>query len=344
MMRALVTGAAGFVGSHLCEELLAAGHQVTGLDDLSTGDTGNLREADAHRGFRLVRGSILDAGLVDELTAGADAVFHLAAAVGSFIIRDRGLESLRTNIHGTENIVEAAWREGASLLLASTSEIYGRNGKAGLAEDDDRVLGSPLKSRWCYSEAKAIDESLVDAYVRERGLRAVIVRLFNTVGPRQSGHYGMVIPRFARQALTGEPLTVFGTGEQVRCFCHVRDVVPALAALVQCDEAQGRAVNLGSSEQVSVGELARRVIAAAGSDSAIVHLSYLEAMGSGYEDMMRRVPDCTLARDLVGFRPTRTLDEIIRAVIDDQARRLRGHDGRYGDPDRDRLRGAAAVR
>jgi UDP-glucose 4-epimerase len=322
MMRALVTGAAGFVGSHLVEELLTTGHEVVGLDDLSTGDTGNLRAVETHPGFRLVQGSILDAALVDDLTAGTDAVFHMAAAVGSFIIRDRGLESLRTNIHGTENIVEAACREGASLLLASTSEIYGRNSKVGLREDDDRVLGSPLKSRWCYSEAKAIDESLVDAYVRERGLRAVIARLFNTVGPRQSRHYGMVIPRFARQALAGEALTVFGTGEQVRCFCHVADVVPALVALVQCDEAQGRAVNLGSSEQVSVLELAERVIAAAGSTSTIVRVSYLEAMGSGYEDMMRRVPDCTLARELVGFRPTRNLDEIIRAVVDDQTRRL----------------------
>jgi UDP-glucose 4-epimerase len=321
-MRAFVTGAAGFVGSHLVEELVAGGHEVVGLDNLSTGDAENLRAVESHPRFRLVRGSILDGALVDELTSGSDAVFHLAAAVGSFIIRDRGLESLRTNIHGTENIVEAAFREGATLLLASTSEIYGRNGKVGLREDDDRVLGSPLKSRWCYSEAKAIDESLVDAYVRERGLRAVIARLFNTVGPRQSGHYGMVIPRFARQALTGEPLTVFGTGEQVRCFCHVRDVVPALVALVQCDEAHGRAVNLGSSQQVSINELARRVIEAGGSASTITRVSYLEAMGSGYEDMMRRVPDCTLARELVGFQPTRNLDQIIRAVLDDQARRL----------------------
>ncbi len=321
-MRAFVTGAAGFVGSHLVEELVAGGHEVVGLDNLSTGSTENLRAVETHPGFRLVRGSILDAALVDELTAGADAVFHMAAAVGSFVIRDRGLESLRTNIHGTENIVEAVDRRGASLLLASTSEIYGRNGKVGLREDDDRVLGSPLKSRWCYSEAKAIDESLVDAYVRERGMRAVIARLFNTVGPRQSGHYGMVIPRFAQRALEGEPLTVFGTGEQVRCFCHVGDVVPALVALVQCDAAQGRAVNLGSSEQVSINELARRVIEAAGSASTINRVSYLDAMGPGYEDMMRRVPDCTLAGELVGFRPTRNLDEIISAVLDDQARRL----------------------
>jgi UDP-glucose 4-epimerase len=202
--------------------------------------------------------------------------------------------------------------------VASTSEIYGKNTTVGLREDDDRIIGSPLRSRWTYAEAKAIDESLVDGYVREAGLRAVIVRLFNTVGPRQSGRYGMVIPRFARQALAGQPLTVFGTGEQIRCFCHVLDVVPALASLAACDEAVGRAVNLGSSEQVSIGDLARRVIEVAGSASGIERSSYLEAYGSGYEDMQRRVPDCTLARQLVGFAAVRPLAEIIRAVISDQ--------------------------
>jgi nucleoside-diphosphate-sugar epimerase len=328
-MKSFVTGAAGFIGSHLVEALLAEGHEVVGLDDLSTGRMENLRAACGHPGFRLVRGSILDTAIVDELTVGADDVYHLAAAVGSFIIKDRGLESLRTNIHGTENVVDAAHRHGARLLIASTSEIYGKNDTVGLREDFDRVIGSPLKSRWCYSEAKAIDESLVDAYVRERGLQAVIVRLFNTVGPRQSGHYGMVIPRFVRQARAGEPLTVFGTGTQIRCFCHVADVVPALIRLAESPAACGKAVNLGSSEQVSISDLAHRVIAATGSDSEIVRLSYLEAMGTGYEDVMRRVPDCTLARELVGFTATRTLDEIIHAVIDDQTA--------------DRRRAAAAV-
>ena len=227
-MKCLVTGAAGFIGSHLSDALVAAGHEVAGLDDLSTGRTENLRAVQDKPGFRLVRGSILDAGLVDELASGSDWVFHLAAAVGSFVIRDRTLESLRTNIHGTENVVAAADRHGAVLMAASTSEIYGKNSKVGLREDDDRVVGSPLKSRWSYAEAKAIDESLIDAYARERGLRAVIIRFFNTVGPRQTGRYGMVIPRFVRQARAGEPLTIFGTGEQIRCFCHVGDVVPAL--------------------------------------------------------------------------------------------------------------------
>ncbi|HUD79693.1 MAG TPA: NAD-dependent epimerase/dehydratase family protein [Streptosporangiaceae bacterium] len=317
-MRCFVTGAAGFIGSHLVEQLLAAGHEVTGLDDFSTGREQNLAAAAGQSQFRLVRGTILDQAAVDELTAGSDLVFHLAAAVGAFVIRDKTLESLRTNIHGTENVVAAASRHGARLLAASTSEIYGKNTTIGLREDADRVIGSPLKSRWSYAEAKAIDESLIDGYVRERGLRAVIVRLFNTVGPRQTGRYGMVIPRFVRQALTGQPVTVFGTGDQIRCFCHVHDVVPALMALVRSDAASGLAVNLGSSEQVTINELARRVIAATDSSSQLERSSYLDAYGSGYEDMQRRVPDCTLARDLVGFSATRSLDEIIRAVIADQ--------------------------
>lgn len=319
-MRALVTGAAGFIGSHLVERLLADGHTVIGLDNLSTGDPGNLTPVLGRPRFRSVRGSILDDETVDELVNGVDVVFHLAAAVGAFVIRDRARESLTTNIHGTENILAAAHRHGARLLLASTSEIYGKNTKIGVREDDDRVLGSPLKSRWTYSEAKAIDESLTDSYVREYGLSAVIVRLFNTVGPRQSGRYGMVVPRFVRQALDGTPLTVFGTGEQVRCFCHVHDVVPALVDLVTLPRATGLAVNLGSDEQVSIEALAERVIELTGSTSGVERIPYETAYGSGYEDMRRRVPDCSRARELVGFRPTRGLDEIISAVIDDRLR------------------------
>jgi UDP-glucose 4-epimerase len=321
-MRCLVTGAAGFIGSHLAENLVASGHEVIGLDDMSTGRRQNLAAISADPRFGLVEGSILDDRLVDELTAGSDCVFHLAAAVGAFVIRDRALQSLRTNIHGTENVVEAASRHNARLLVASTSEIYGKNTTVGLREDDDRVIGSPLRSRWTYAEAKAIDESLVDGYVRERGLRAVIVRLFNTVGPRQSGRYGMVIPRFVRQALTGRPLTVFGTGEQIRCFCHVFDVIPALVRLVQSDRANGLAVNLGSSEQVSIAQLARTVIAATGTSSRVERSSYLDVYGPGYEDMQRRVPDCTLASDLVGFAATRPLAEIIHDVISDQWARI----------------------
>jgi UDP-glucose 4-epimerase len=317
-MKCLVTGAAGFIGSHLVEHLLAERHSVVGLDDLSTGRLTNLATVAGHPRFSLTTGSVLDKQAVDELTAGADCVFHLAAAVGAFVIRDRTLDSLRTNIHGTEHVVAAASQHGARLLVASTSEIYGKNAAVGLREDDDRIVGSPLRSRWSYAEAKAIDESLVDGYVRERGLRAVIVRLFNTVGPRQSGRYGMVIPRFVRQALTGKPVTVFGTGQQIRCFCHVLDVIPALSRLARADEACGLAVNLGSSEQVTIAALARRVITATGSHSPIEYSSYLATYGSGYEDMQRRVPDCTLAGQLVGFAATRSLDDIIAAVIADQ--------------------------
>jgi UDP-glucose 4-epimerase len=320
-VRYFVTGAAGFIGGHLTAALLAAGHQVAGLDDLSTGQMPNLDAATSHPGFTFTEGTILDHTLVTRLAAGADVIFHLAAAVGSFVIRDHTLEAMRTNIHGTENVVDAALDAGAVLVAASTSEIYGKNTKIGLREDDDRILGSPLKSRWSYAEAKAIDESLIEATTREKGLRAVIVRLFNTVGPRQTGRYGMVIPRFTRQALSGEPLTVYGTGEQIRCFCHVHDIIPALTSLAATPAAYGLAVNLGSTEQVTINTLAAKIITAAGSPSPITHGSYLDAYGSGYEDMQRRVPDCTLATTLTDFHPTRTLDTIIRDVIHDQSAR-----------------------
>lgn len=317
-MRALVTGAAGFIGSHLVEWLLAEGNTVVGVDDLSTGSEANLPADEPD--FRFVRGTILDGSLIDDLVSEVDVVFHLAAAVGAFVIQERTLRSLLTNVHGTENVLDSAHRHGARVLVASTSEVYGKNTKPGLAETDDRLIGSPLKTRWTYSEAKAIDESLTCCYVRELGLDAVIVRLFNTVGPRQSGRYGMVIPRLVSQALHGRPLTVFGTGHQVRCFCHVHDVVPALARLAELPAANGTAVNLGSTEQVSIMDLASRVLELTGSDAGVVKMSYEDAYGAGYEDLQRRVPDCAKARELIGFQPARTLDDIIRAVIDEQTR------------------------
>lgn len=317
-MRAMVTGAAGFIGSHLVERLLADGHQVVGFDDLSTGRVENLPVGDPN--LRMVQGSILDGAVVDEAMAGADVVFHLAAAVGAFVIQERTLQGLLTNIHGTENVLDAALRHDARVLVASTSEIYGKNDKVGLVEGDDRIIGSPLKSRWTYSEAKAIDESITHNYVRELGLRAVIVRLFNTVGPRQSGRYGMVIPRLVAQALQGRPVTIFGSGKQIRCFCHVADVVPALVRLALLDRAQGMAVNVGNTEQVSIEELAARIIAMTGSSSGTIQVPYEEAYGPGYEDLQRRVPDCSRARELIDFRPERTLDDIIRDVIDEQVR------------------------
>lgn len=319
-MTALITGGAGFIGSHLTEHLLDAGHQVVVLDDLATGRLENLSSVSGHPRFRYVHGSVLDSELVGALAGQVDMIFHLAAAVGSFVIRDRTLQSLHTNIHGTENVLAAAHRHAVKVLIASSSEVYGKNTKIGLHEDDDRIIGSPLLHRWSYSEAKAVDESLTRAYVTELGLHAVIVRLFNTVGPRQTGRYGMVIPRFVTQALAGEPLTIFGTGAQVRCFCHVHDVVPALVALMDHERACGTAVNLGSTEQVSIGGLAQRVLAMTGSASGVVHLSYEEGIGPGYEDLQRRVPDCTRARTLIGFRPVRTLDDILQSVIAEQAR------------------------
>lgn len=316
-MRALVTGAAGFVGSHLTEALLADGHGVVALDDLSTGRWDNLPEPSDGR-LAMVTGSVLDADLVDELVSEVDVVYHFAAAVGSFVIQSRTLSSLLTNVRGTENVLEAVRRRGARLLIASSSEVYGKNPRVGLREDTDRIVGSPLMSRWSYSEAKAVDESLTGAYVREHGVAAVIVRLFNTVGPRQTGRYGMVLPRFVDQALAGEDLTVFGSGEQIRCFCHVADVVPALLQLSAVDAARGRAVNLGSHEQVSIGELAARVIALTGSASKTARVSYEDAYGAGYEDLPRRVPDCSLARELIGFAPRRTLDDVVRALVEER--------------------------
>jgi UDP-glucose 4-epimerase len=315
-MRTVVTGGAGFIGSHLTEHLLARGDEVTVLDDLSTGSLDNLADVLDHPRLRRVHGTVLDRHQVDWLVHGADRVFHLAAAVGVRRIVEEPLQSLRVNLHGTENVLEAARAAGATVLLASTSEIYGKNDKVGLREDDDRIIGSPTKSRWSYSEAKAIDETLVTAYGRA-GLRAVTVRLFNTVGPRQTGRYGMVVPRFVGQALAGDPLTVYGTGDQIRCFCHVADVVAALPALLAERDAIGGVFNLGSAEQVSIGQLARRVVRLTGSHSTIDRIPYQVAYGDGYEDMMRRVPDCRRARELIGFVPARDLDTILRDVVDE---------------------------
>ncbi len=312
-MRTLITGGAGFIGSHLAERLVSAGHEVIILDDLSTGRLENLQDIDP-AALRVVEGSVVDEELVQRLVAEADEVYHLAAAVGVFTIQRHTLHSLRVNLRGTEVVVDAAARHDARLLVASTSEVYGKNTKVGLQEDDDRILGSPLKSRWSYAEAKALDETVTAQYVQHHELRAVIVRLFNTVGPRQTGRYGMVMPRFVTQALQQQPLTVHGTGRQVRCFCHVADVVPALADLMGDERATGQVFNIGSTEQVSIGELAERVITRTGSFSSVVHLDYEEVYGPGYEDMERRVPNCDRIRTLTGWAPRHTLDDVIDSV------------------------------
>ena len=317
-MRALITGGAGFIGSHLADYLLDRGDQVILLDDLSTGRLANISHLNGRADAEFVLGSILNADLVDDVVSRVDTIFHLAAAVGVNLIVEKPLESLMTNIRGTETVVEQAHKHGKRILVMSTSEIYGKNTSDSLSEDDDRILGSPLKSRWSYSEAKAIDEILAYTYWREKGLETVIVRLFNTVGPRQTGSYGMVVPRFVGQALRNEPLTIFGDGTQTRCFCHVSDVVKGLVALSEHPEAFGRVFNLGGGEEVSIKELAERVIELAGSQSSLEFLPYDVAYEAGFEDMQRRVPDTERARQLVGFEPSTSLDDIVRSVIEDQ--------------------------
>jgi len=315
-MRALVTGGAGFIGSHLTEALLRRGDQVTVLDDLSTGQYEHVAALDVHPNFQMVVGTILNETLVDKLVERCDVIFHLAAAVGVELIIKRPLESLMTNIRGSEVVLEMAHRYRKKVLIASTSEIYGKNVNGPLREDTDRVLGSPLKSRWSYSTSKAVDEILAYVYWKEKGVPTVIVRLFNTVGPRQSGAYGMVVPRFVSQALKGEPLIVHGNGKQSRCFLHVRDVVNALVKLIEHPKAVGDVFNLGSQEEVTINELAQRVIRLTKSASEIRHVPYEEAYEEGFEDMPRRVPDTTKVRNLIGFQPTMDLEEIIQSVVD----------------------------
>ena len=317
-MRALITGGAGFIGSHLADYLLDRDDQVILLDDLSTGRLANISHLNGRADAEFVLGSILNADLVDNVVSRVDTIFHLAAAVGVNLIVEKPLESLMTNIRGTETVVEKAHKHGTRILVMSTSEIYGKNTSDSLSEDDDRILGSPLKSRWSYSEAKAIDEILAYTYWREKGLETVIVRLFNTVGPRQTGSYGMVVPRFVGQALRNEPITIFGDGTQTRCFCHVSDVVKGLVALSEHPEAFGKVFNLGGGEEVSIKELAERVIELAGSQSSLEFLPYDIAYEAGFEDMERRVPNTERARQLVGFEPSTSLDDIVRSVIEDQ--------------------------
>ncbi|HEY6275005.1 MAG TPA: NAD-dependent epimerase/dehydratase family protein [Streptosporangiaceae bacterium] len=321
-MSYLITGGSGFIGSHLVQACLARGDQVTVLDDLSTGPAANLGPSRHHPGLRFVAGTVLDAPLVDELTSQSDVVVHLAAAVGVKLIVEQPLRSLTTNLRGSEIVLEAAHRHRRKILLASTSEIYGKNPAGPLHEESDRVLGSTAVARWAYSAAKGIDEVLANAYHRERGLPAIVVRLFNTVGPRQTGAYGMVIPRLVRQALTGEPLTVFGDGRQSRCFTHVADVVAAMLLLVGHQAAVGQTFNVGSSEEICIADLARLIVARCGSSSPVIFVPYGQAYPSGFEDMERRVPDTTKLRSLVGWSPRYSLDDILRDTIADTSARM----------------------
>ena len=313
----LITGGAGFIGSHLAEALIARGDRVVVLDDLSTGRVANLKGLAENPALQIVIGSVLDDLKVDELVHRCDVVVHLAAAVGVKLIVDEPLRSFTTNIRGSEVVVGAAHRYRRRILVASTSEIYGKNGAQPLSEGADRILGSTSVSRWAYSTAKAVDEILALTYHRERGLESVVARLFNTVGPRQSPAYGMVVPRLARQAITGEEVTVYGDGTQSRCFCHVADVVEALVGLLDRDDAVGEVFNIGASEEITIRALAERVIERAGSTSSIRLVPYTEAYANGFEDMQRRVPDVTKLNNFMGWHARRSLDEILDDAIAD---------------------------
>ena len=317
-MRYLITGGAGFIGSHLADELLRRGHTVHVLDDLSTGAMGNIRHLVGDPRFGYTIESCRNGPLVAELVDDADAVFHLAAAVGVRLIVESPVRAIETNLQCTEVILRHAAKKRRPVFVASTSEVYGKSTRFPFAESDDLVLGPTSLGRWSYACSKAIDEFLALAHHRERGLPVVVGRMFNTVGPRQSERYGMVVPTFVRQALAGRPVTVFGNGQQRRCFCHVHDVVGALADLLAGDAHYGEVFNVGSTDEVTIAALAERVRDAVGSHSENVTVPYEEAYEEGFEDMYRRVPDISKIERAIGWRPTRTLDEILGDILADQ--------------------------
>ena len=311
-MKYLITGGAGFIGSHLAEKLVARGDQVVIFDNLSTGSANNLSGIKEMINFE--DGDILDRVVIDKLVAESDYVVHLAAALGVFNIVNKPLESLKTNLQGSEIVLEACDKYRKPVLVASTSEIYGKNDKVPLKEEDDRIIGHPLKSRWSYSEAKAVDESLAYFYYLENKLPIRIVRFFNTVGPRQVGHYGMVVPRFVSAALKNEPLSVYGSGDQIRCFCHVTDAVRGLLLVMDSDKAVGEVFNVGNNQQISIMELAKKVIEITSSQSTIEKIAYEKAYPQGFEDMQRRVPDISKIKQVLGWAPEINLDQIIKDI------------------------------
>jgi UDP-glucose 4-epimerase len=315
-MKVLVTGGAGFVGSHLADRLVADGHSVVILDNVSTGRLENLKQYEGHPNFEYINGSVLDQKLLESTVKDADYIFHLAAAVGVFNIVNHPLLSLVTNIRGTENVLEAALTKNVPVFLSSSSEVYGKNASHSLRETDDRILGSPTVLRWSYSEAKAIDESLAFAYWTEMKLSTRIVRFFNTVGPRQVGAYGMVIPRFVSMALKNEPITIYGSGEQTRCFGHVYDVIDAVISVAFSDKTIGKVINIGNNFEISMNDLAKKIIEETGSKSEIKYIPYSEAYGDGFEDMERRVPNIDLIKSLTGWQPKRDLTQIIKDVAE----------------------------
>ncbi len=315
-MRYLITGGAGFIGSHLCELLLNAGHHVVAIDDLSTGRMENIGHLRPLPHFQFVRETVDNSQVLDRLTSESEVVIHLAAAVGVQLIVEDPVRTIRTNINSTEAVLVAAHRYGCKVLLASTSEVYGKGVRVPFREDDDRLMGPTIRSRWAYAESKAVDEFLGLAYHHQYGLPVVIMRFFNTVGPRQTGRYGMVVPRFVRAALRDEPLQVYGDGTQSRCFADVADVTRAITQLANEPRAIGQVFNIGATEEVTIRQLAERVIALAGSASRIEHVPYDAAYGPGFEDMQRRVPSIDKLAALIGYAPRYTLDETLRRVIE----------------------------
>jgi nucleoside-diphosphate-sugar epimerase len=315
-MRYLITGGAGFIGSHLAETLLRQGHEVVIIDDLCTGSIHNIENLKRKRGFSYIIDSMFNRPLLAELIDDCDAVFHLAASVGVKLIVESPVHTIETNVKGTEGVLEFANKKRKKVLVASTSEVYGKSTKIPFSENDDLVMGPTFKGRWSYACSKAIDEFLALAYWKEKGLPVVIVRLFNTVGPRQTGRYGMVLPSFVRAALAGQPLTVFGDGKQSRCFCHVSDTVGALSRLIEHPDAVGQIFNIGSNEEISIEQLARMVKSLAGSASPIHYIPYEEAYEEGFEDMQRRVPDIGKIHNLLNFQTTYNTRQIIQSVID----------------------------
>lgn len=313
-MKFLITGGAGFIGSHLAGRLLEKGDEVVALDDLSTGSKGNIEKFVSHNGFTFIEGDMLEKVILERATQGIDGIFHLGAALGVKRILERPLESLITNLHGTEAVLEIAASKKIKTFIASTSELYGKNPEQPLREDSDRVIGSPLLVRWTYSEAKAIDESLAVIYSTTHGLPFVIGRFFNTVGPRQTGAYGMVLPAFVKSALLGTPIQVYGDGSQSRVFCHVDDAVDAMMRVFFDDRALGEAFNIGGTGEVTISQLAKIVIEETGSKSNIEYVPYEKAYPKGFEDTMRRIPDTTKIRKLTGWEPKKDLRKIIQDV------------------------------
>jgi UDP-glucose 4-epimerase len=316
MMHALITGGAGFIGSHLAEALLIRGDTVSIIDNLSTGRFGNIEHLVGHPRFRFAIDSITNEVVMDRLASECDVIFHLAAAVGVKLIVEDPVHVIETNILGTHAVLRLANRYRRKVLIASSSEIYGKSDKVPFSEDDDRVEGPTTRSRWSYATSKAVDEFLALAYHKQTGLPAIIFRLFNTVGPRQTGQYGMVVPRFVRQALCGEPITVYGDGQQSRCFADVSDAVRAILLLADCRDAVGQVFNIGNDREITILSLAERVRALAGSSSEIVFIPYEQAYEAGFEDMRRRVPDLSKIRRFVGYTPQVPLDDTLRQIIE----------------------------